>query len=248
MPRRPQCAKRILLLAAALAVLTDRADSVTTFIYEPSPYLGSFDSPFYGGIQAGTIYLEDFEDGELNTPFVIANDINHDPSNRWISRTVHTANPSARAYSVDEDDGLLGDFMGFGGDALANRSVGSSSDIHEFLFSPDALGNYPKFVGFVVTDPEDYLDEDVFVTMLDPDGNDVLEEERFDPSDWPFQGSIDTRSHRFIGGYSDTGIASLRIEGVDQLDHLQYGSAIPEPSAWLLSACGFVLLILRRSR
>ncbi len=112
--------------------------------------------------------------------------------------------------------------MGFGGDALANRSVHRPrSDIHEFLFSPDALGNYPKFVGFVVTDPEDYLDEDVFVTMLDPDGNDVLEEERFDPSEWPFQGSIDTRSHRFIGGFSDTGIASLRIEGVDQLDHLQ---------------------------
>jgi len=76
----------------------------------------------------------------------------------------------------------------------------------------------------------------------------VLEEERFDPSAWPFQGSIDTRSHRFIGGYSDTGIASLRIEGVDQLDHLQYGSAIPEPSAWMLGVGGFMLLMLRRTR
>mgnify|MGYP001826680261 CR=1 FL=1 len=45
-----------------------------------------------------------------------------------------------------------------------------------------------------------------------------------------------------------TGIASLRIEGVYQLDHLQYGSAIPEPSAWMLHVGGFVLLMLRRSR
>ena len=238
-----------MLVAASLLPLAGGAQAITTFIYQPSPYLGSFDSPFYGGIQAGTIYLEDFEDGILNTPYVIANDINQDPSNRWISQTVHTGNPDGRAYSVDEDDGLLGDFMGFGGDALQSISQGGGFSIHEFLFTLDPLGNFPKFVGFVVTRPEDFLDEDVFVTMLDPDGNDVLEEERFDPGEWDtgfFVG--DTRYHRFIGGYSDTGIASLRIEGVYQLDHLQYGSAIPEPSAWLLGLSGLALLVFRRSR
>ena len=100
-----------------------------------------------------------------------------------------------------------------------------------------------------MTEPEDYLNEDVFITMLDPDGNDVLEEERFDPWQWDTGNFVgDTRYRHFIGGYSETGIASLRIEGVYQLDHLQYGSAIPEPSVWLLSVGGFVLLMLRRLR
>ena len=136
--------------------------------------------------------------------------------------------------------------MGFGGDAWHN--VSGNRTIHEFLFTPDPLGNYPKFVGFVVTEPEDFLDEDVFVTMVDADGEDVLEEERYDPADWPFMGQIDTRAHRFIGGFSDAGIVRLRIEGVRQLDHLQYGSAIPEPSAWLLGLVGFGVWAWRRSR
>ena len=235
-----------MLVAASLLPLAGGAQAITTFIYEPSPYLGSFDSPFYGGIQAGTIYLEDFEDGELSTPYVVVNDITNGMGNFWMSESVHSTSPNLQAYSVDEDDGLFGDFMGFGGDAWHNSS--GTLDIHEFLFTPDPLGNFPKFAGFVVTRPEGFLDEDVFVTMLDPDGNDVLEEERFDPSGWSYQGSIDTPSHRFIGGYSDTGIASLRIEGVYQLDHLQYGSAIPEPSAWMLGLGGLALLVLRRSR
>ena len=36
----------------------------------PLPYLSQADSPFAGGIQAGTVYLETFEDGALNTPYV----------------------------------------------------------------------------------------------------------------------------------------------------------------------------------
>ena len=44
------------------------------FIYEPTPYLSEEDSPFIQGIRAGTIYLEDFEDQALNTPFVTAPD------------------------------------------------------------------------------------------------------------------------------------------------------------------------------
>lgn len=231
-----------LLLASAGANLA----SAEIIFYGPSPYLGAFDSPFLAGIEAGTIYLEDFEDHALNTPFIVVNDFDNDPANGWRGTTVKTRNPMAPANSVDADDGLNGDFIGFDGDAWTNSSIFANSYQHEFLFTPDAQGRYPRYVGFVVTDPEDFLDEDVVVTMLDPDGEDVMEQEEFDPDLWNPAFVGDTGAHRFIGAFSSTGIEFLRIEGVDELDHLQYGYSIPEPSAGLLALMAASLLVRRR--
>lgn len=41
-----------------------------SILWDPLPYFSEADSPFYQGILDGTIYLEDFEDQALNTPFV----------------------------------------------------------------------------------------------------------------------------------------------------------------------------------
>jgi len=243
-------------LSLSILVLTGvgGARAATTILYEPSPYLGAFDSPFYTGIQAGTIYLEDFEDHALNTPFVIANDFNVNPANGWVSTTVRTGDPlTPRANSVDVDDGLFGDFKGFAGDALTNELPPSGNGqfyVHEFLFTPDPMGRYPTYVGFVVTDPED-IDRDVIVRMDDATGDNIvgLDEIHFDPRDWTggeFNG--DTRRHRFIGAYSSDGIAFLQITGVDELDHLQYGYAIPEPAAGALGLLALAFLALRRKR
>ncbi len=60
-------------------------------VFGPIPYRQRSDSPFYQGILEGNIYLEDFEDGELNTPGVAISD------NGRILRDI----------SVDEDDGML---------------------------------------------------------------------------------------------------------------------------------------------
>ena len=71
----------------------------------------------------------------------------------------------------------------------------------------------------------------------------------FDPSLWTggeFVG--DTRRHRFIGAFSDIGIVGLQVTGADQIDHLQYGYAIPEPSAPLLGLAAALALLLRRQR
>jgi len=178
---------------------------------------------------------------------VIANDIDHDPLNRWTSQTIRSVNPDGRAFSVDEDDGLNGDFLGFDGDALFNISVGASpSTIHEFVFTPDSLGRYPSYVGLVVTRPEDFLDEDVELDFEDLIGD--TEDGTFDPDDWDPAFVGDTRSHRFIGAFSDAGIVRFRVEGVRQIDHLQYGYAIPEPSTPLLVLAPLSALLFRRQR
>jgi len=236
---------RIPHLLFCLSAMASSAEA-SLFVYEPSPYLGSFDSPFFDGIQAGTIFLEDFEDGELNTPFVIANDINHEPLNRWVSQTVLTGNPNSRPFSVDEDDGLNGDFLGFGGDSLQNISMGGGSRIFEFVFSPDTSGNYPRHVGLVVTQPEDFLDEDVDLDFEDLIGD--TEDATFDPAEWDPAFVGDTRSHRFIGAFSDAGIVRFRVEGAFEIDHLQYGYAIPEPSTPLLVLATLSALLFRRQR
>jgi hypothetical protein len=50
------------LCAALVALLpVSQAGEGATMHYEELPYFSAADSPFYPGIQAGTIYLEDFE-------------------------------------------------------------------------------------------------------------------------------------------------------------------------------------------
>lgn len=227
--------KFISLTVAAASVLMATADATT--IFGPSPYLGAFDSPFFTGIEAGTIYLEDFEDGALNTPFVSSPGM-----------TIKSFDPTRRAFSVDEDDGLNGDFMGFGGDAWDVDSTGLG-----FTFEADLFGRFPTFVGFVITEPESFRDRSEFpqITFLDPsgDGPEVFEEIRLDTTDWPIgDGLVDTRSHRFFGVFHEAGIESFHMSNVEQIDHLQYGYAIPEPSCGVLFLLGIMGLLGRRRR
>lgn len=225
---------RLAVFAASFLTL---ASVGATTIFGPSPYLGSFDSPFLAGIEAGTIYLEDFEDGELNTPFVDSPGM-----------TVKTVSPLRRAHSVDADDGLDGDFMGFGGDAWETRNGGN-----DFTFEADLFGRFPTFVGFVITLPESFTDPSDFpeISFIDPsgDGPEVLEEIRLDTRDWDGDFIGDTRRHRFFGVFHEAGIQSLTFDrDVDQIDHLQYGYAIPEPGSGILLFTSAMGLLLRRRR
>jgi hypothetical protein len=233
--------------------------SATTFLYEPSPYFGASDSPFYGGIVDNTgqgIFLETFEDNELNTPFVQTNN-----NGTFIGTTFRTRSPAAEdrfIFGVDEDNGLI-DGNGFGGDTwlTIDRRTNGVSGMMEFIFSPDNQGRLPFYVGFVVTSVLD-VDRDVDVGFRDVNGNLLESDAEFEPEEWgldpvsgrPFEGLFrgDPRTHRFIGLYSDEGIVNLRIQNVFQLDHLQYGYSIPEPTV-----CSFFALavgggFLRRKR
>ena len=86
------------------------------------------------------------------------------------------------------------------------------------------------------------------VSLVDPEGDGPLDEREFDPGEWDPDFVGDTRAHRFIGGFSELGIVRLRIEGADQIDHLQYGWAIPEPSVGILALLGVAVCGLRRRR
>jgi hypothetical protein len=230
----------------------------TVVFWEELPYFSAQDSPFYAGIQSGDIYLEDFEDHALNTPYIVSWDspriigiVNgFEVPSRQRGDTLRNFGATNGIYSVDGDDGLLGDFKGFAGDtwATTSTSVGGAFGFMEFRFEPDPSGRYPTFVGFVVTETLNSSRDFEFgtSTFTGPESSDNT----YDPLSWnptlSFPG--DTRAHRFFGIHASSGISILTIDNVRQIDHLQYGYAIPEPEVGLLAFAAVILLLNRRCR
>ena len=217
-------------------------------VFEPSLYFSEQDSPFYEGIQGGTIYLEDFEDQALNTPFVSVT-----PSLSTYGTTIRADNPNVsdgNILGVDGDDGLI-DGLTFAGDTwvTAFRFGGGFDDRHSFDFTPDAQGRYPTYVGLVVTEVGEF-NNTVDFALWDSNGVSLdFDSEEFDPNLWTVP--VDTPigsplRQRFIGYHVPQGISQLIVNNARQIDHLQYGYAIPEPSTslFLLPALG----LFRRKR
>ena len=231
--------------------------SATTIVYEPTPYFSASDSPFYGGIvdNAGNgIWLEDFEDGQLNTPNVRA--INSFPETATTLRTRFGDPGPTASWGVDGDDGVL-DGNGFAGDVwISSDNNGGSRDQLTFEFLPDAQGRLPTYVGFVIARFSGGISS-AEVDWLDVNGDSIYDT-GYRSRDWardpitgqPMEGLFggDARLHRFVGLYHEDGIAGLYLEKVDQLDHLQYGFSIPEPSITSLFAFSALGLALRRKR
>ena len=217
-----------------------------SILFEPSPYLSAADSPFYNGILNGDIYLEDFEDQALNTPFVRqATNVN------FFGRTIRADFPNPPdgfVRSVDSDDGII-DFSGFQGDSWITSNIsGGRAGRAGFEFLPDENGQYPTFVGVVITAVDD-VDRDIDFIFRDLDGNDLFADSEFDPKLWNTGLFLngDPRTHRFVGVFNEDGISSLSISNVWQLDHLQYG-VIPEPSTTIILALTSLPLLSRRKR
>jgi hypothetical protein len=221
--------------------------AATFFEWAPLPYFSEEDSPFIDGIRNGSIYLEDFEDQALNTPFVTS------PINLgYFGGTQRALAPNisdANVWSVDGDDGIL-DGNGFLGDSwiTINSSGFSVSSRKQFNFSADAEGRYPTFVGLVITGAGD-VDQNVEFAARNASGQLLDVEGDYDPKDWnPPGGAIggDPRTHRFVGVYFEGGISEFSMDNVFQVDHLQYGYAIPEPSTALLVLGAFPFVFRRR--
>ena len=219
-------------------------------VFEPSLYFSEQDSPFYEGIQNGTIYLEDFEDQALNTPFVSVT-----PSLLTFGTTGRALNPNVsdgNIRGVDGDDGLI-DGLTFAGDSwfTAFRFGGGADDRHSFDFTPDAQGRYPTYVGLVVTEVDEFGNT-VDIGALGLDGLPIgALLEQFDPNEWTVP--VDTPigsplRQRFIGLHSTEGISRLFISNARQVDHLQYGYSIPEPSIAVFLLAGLGLLRHRRRK
>ena len=248
---------RYLPLAPAIAILRfflpGSAGAEITF-YDELPYFQTSDSPFFERIQAGQGFLEDFEDHELNTPNIVSWDAPR-PGALQIGRTHRFATGSdvpvneLTTWSVDEDDGLNGDFIG-AGDTWTTLSASNGQVLGriEFRFEQDDLGRYPIWVGFVITEALNPFDEVEYTTFTL--GSDSDSDMDFDPLSWipplnSFPG--DTRTHRFFGTEVDDGITRLIVNNARQIDHLQYGYApIPEPSVIGLLTLALARLAFRR--
>ncbi len=222
-----------------------------SILWDPLPYLSEADSPFYQGILDGMIYLENFEDQALNTPFV------REPEDvPYFGSTYRQLIPSisnGSVRSVDSDDGAV-DFNGDLGDTwiTTTNSIGGQiygSMSFEFLRNGD--GFFPTYVGIVITAADD-LRRAVELSFRGPAGNNLFADtDLYDPMDWvPFPQSIEDtrtpRTHRFIGAYHEDGIARLSLSNVWQVDHLQYGYAIPEPSTSFLIGTSLIPFLRRK--
>ena len=218
---------KTLFYAAFFCLLSLNAQA-TLISYGPTKYLQTSDSPWYQGIQNGTIYLEEFKDGLLNSPFVSANGRIRGPGDR---------------RSVDADDGLL-DGRGENGGTWA---VGDG-EILELSFNPNEENLLPAFIGIVITKTaRDF--ERISVSTL---GEANLTRFQFDLTPL-FEKSngdflFDSSEAQFVGFYAPEGIVSVSFEAARFFDHLQYGYAIPEPVSAMLACAGMGFLVTHRRR
>lgn len=213
------------VLALVVVLALSGAVRATATMYGPTttPYLQFSDSPFYG-LAFSTFYLEDFEDGLLNTPGVSVD----------AGFLSSTGFPAEWVDSVDADDGVIdGDNTGAVGDAwwaLGDPGV-------TFNFNPGALGTLPTHVGIVWTDGQNLTTFSAF------DGNGALLG-TIGPVALGVPGELngETAEDRFLGVSDLGGIGSITIssrpESGIEVDHLQYGVVVPVPGAVVLGGIG----------
>jgi hypothetical protein len=232
------------LLALILVTFAAQSVSAATVFLGPSPYLSAADSPFDLTELGSTFFLEDFEDGELNTPGI---EQYGNPANFAIVRP-----PSTLTDSVDADDGFL-DGSGHSGNSLQVTLAATfpplTADSLSLEFDVTALGFIPTAFGFVWTDGTP--DSSIRMTVFDESRNVVASHYFGDPlfgdlGDQRFDGT--TAEDRFFGvvnpdGFYAVGITSYFVDERQEafeLDHVQYGLAVPEPDSASL-AFPFVL-------
>lgn len=232
------------LVGAVLAAgMVSQAQADTATFITSSPYTQFSDSPFYLiGNGNPDFYLEDFEDGDLNT---LGANVN----------VGFVASPGGATDSVDGDDGTLD---GNGNAGHSWYSGGSATSI-SFSFLSDSLGWLPTHVGIVWTDvglagPKSPFGFDsVTVRAFDANGISLGGVLFDDLGDGDISGA--SAEDRFFGAIFADGISRITISSLTgspdwEVDHLQYGiQAVPLPgAAWMLAPVLAGLLGVRRKR
>lgn len=189
----------------------------------PLPYLQASDSPWAAFFSDPNFYLENFEDGLLNTPGVTGNG--------------SVIGPGGLTDSVDGDDGVVN------GSGSQGRSYfrGNGSQGITFTFSEAILGALPQRAGIVWTDGAGAITFEAFDASGASLG--ILTGTHAD-------GSVSgtTAEDRFYGWENLDGIGSINIRnpsGGIEVDHLQYG-AVPEPTTMALMGLGGLGLFLKK--
>ena len=185
------------------------------------PYAQRSDSPWAAGIRQGSIYVEDFEDGLVNTP--------------GLAMALGIMSPGS---SVDEDDGILGNQDD---DTFHGRywyaGVSGPSHTARAEFSPNGSGNYPLYAGWAM-DTGDFADAKF--EAFDPSGQLIAS----------YLYILEWGEIQFVGVHAQQGIGAIQSTGNVNLfvDHVQYGYAIPEPNTALLTATTALAAASRRRR
>lgn len=203
----------VLLIALTAAVPADADDQnapdAQKAAWTVAPYRSFDDSPF-DGLPFDYFYLEDFEDGRLDTP--------------GAGRSVGTrvigpqGYPSHLVDSVDGDDGRI-DGSGADGHSLWS---GNTLITIAFTFDATVLGNLPTHAGLVWTDA--IKPGKISLTAFDAAGQTVAKLGPLPLGDAVANGT--TAEDHFLGLYHPGGIARLEcgnLGGNLEVDHLQYG-------------------------
>jgi hypothetical protein len=219
------------------------------------PYLSAADSPFDLFGPDTDFFLEDFEDGELNTPGIISLPV-EGPFPAILAGTVRV--PGSMTDSVDADDGRI-DGLGTDGHSFqSNGIVIGTSDppindrLIRFEFDRAELGGFPTTFGFVWTDgPPGVM---TIIDFLDANGEQHRHLYEGFLGDDSRAGT--TADERFFGTVSTTGISRVDVRIISvgneigpqfiEIDHVQYGMEfVPEPSSTIIALVVAALAILR---
>lgn len=220
--------------AAALAISSVAAAGTIWHYEDASSYLSANDSPYASVNGASGFWLEDFEDGLVNTLGLstVRGGVRGPDNGGWTD-------------SVDGDDGTIDGSGNQGHSYLTYRASGGLT----FEFDADALGGLPTYAGLVWTDGNP--DSLVTFEAFDGDGNLIgtmshyLGEHN--------SGKGETAEDRFLGVEFSEGISAIRIWsqfGGIEVDHVQYGYAVvplPAPVLLGLAGLGGVAVMRRRS-
>ncbi len=228
MKRESACCAVIVVGALAGPVM---AGAGGNFIFDDGAYVSSGDSPFDLFGPGSDFFLEDFEDGLLNTLGLLG-----------FGGEIRL--PSSFTDSVDADDGVIDGFGQLGKNYWAFFGKGGLGPLARFEFDPEALGGLPRSVGLVWTDGN--FDAITFFEAFGPKGESLGFLELI-LGDNGHQGG--TAEDRFLGVTFQGGISAIEISatlGRIELDHVQYGDIIPAPG--VLALLGLSGLLGRRSR
>ena len=227
---------RTLVLSLVMSLVFGSVGVAAPTFYGPTTYVQASDSPFASGTFS-YFYLEDFEDGLLNTPGVTVD------GGFWTRSSYPTA-----VDSVDADDGSI-DGSGSAGNSWF---IGTGTTGLTFTFNAGTLGALPTDVGIVWTDGADPVTFEAFNSL----GVSLGVVGPLNIADGSYYGT--TADDYFFGVSDPDGIWKINIysgsAGIE-VDHLQYGlettapPAVPAPGAMVLGSIGVAFVgWLRRRR
>lgn len=254
------CCRSVLAIASLLVWWgLEPCRAAITFL-GPTPYLSEADSPFPVDGSNPNFYLEDFEDGQLNTPGILQ------PLNPAFGTAFwgHVMGPGEATSSVDADDSVI-DGSGTGGHSFQSGSFIVSPDIPqrnqasiEFNFNSNVLGFVPNAFGFVWTDgpPGIAIGNGLALNFLIYDTTGARSAVQIRPM-VPADRHGQTVNDLFLGVIANAGIESIDIFAVYrgeagampyiQIDHVQYGRLpVPEPGSMLVFVELLILWSARR--